>query len=65
VYHVETNPERDSEGTVRRVTACLIALAAVSLLQAGEPEYLDDFGKALDEAQERGAPIVVVFLRSS
>jgi len=49
---------------MRRVIACLVVLTAASLLQAGEPEYLDDFGRALDEAQERGAPVAVVFLRS-
>jgi hypothetical protein len=30
---------------------------------AGEPEFLNDFGKALDEARDRGAPIVMVFGR--
>ena len=49
---------------MRQVMACLMVAAATALLQAGEPEYVEDFGKALDEAQERGAPIMLVFLRS-
>ena len=44
--------------------SCVVVLAICALLQAGEPEYVEDFGKALDEAQERGAPIMLVFLRS-
>ena len=32
-------------------------------LLAGGPEFLDDPGKALDEAYERGAPIMLVYTR--
>jgi hypothetical protein len=35
------------------------------VLLADGPEFLSDPGKALDEAYERGAPIMLVYTRNS
>ena len=46
----------------------ILAAAAAALLlfcaaDAGEPEFVSDLEKALDESVERGAPILAVFGR--
>ena len=48
---------------VRAALTMILTVAISGLLLAGGPEFLDDPGKALDEAYERGAPIMLVYTR--
>jgi hypothetical protein len=48
---------------LRSSVAILLVLLFAGSVCADEPEFLSDLRKAYDEAYDRGAPILVIFLR--